>query len=342
MKLLQVIAGIALLAAIFLLSSIYVLDETQQAFITQFGRPVGQPITEPGLKLKVPFIQKVHMFEKRFLEWDGHPNQVTTRDKRFIFIDTYARWRISNPLLFYETVRDEPGAQSRLADVLDGATRNEVANNELVDLVRSIDRQVRIEAADLGLEEIADVDLDLATLQDFNIGRNEISRNILMNASEQLRPWGIDLLDIRFKRINYEETVRRAIFDRMSSERLRIAEELRSRGHGEAAQILGERGRELRTIKSEAFRRVQEITGEADAKAAAIYAAAYNQSPDTQEFYQFMKTLETYEKTLSPNDWLILSTENDFYRYLRSSNPNRAPVPAPAASAGSAATPAAR
>jgi modulator of FtsH protease HflC len=322
-----VIAVGIVVAATVLLSSVYILDETKQSFVTQFGRPVGEPIDQPGLKFKTPFIQKVHFFEKRFLEWDGHPNQVTTRDKRFIFIDTYARWRISNALLFYESVRDELGAQARLNDVLDGATRNEVARHDLVDLVRSVERVAAIDASDLGLEELteqpgqAPLDLDISTLQAFRIGRGEIAENILKSAKPQLENWGIELLDIRFKRINYEDTVRRAIFERMSSERQRIAEELRSRGAGKAAEVLGEREFELRKIESEAFREVQTITGRADAEAAALYASAYNQSPASQAFYRFLKTMETYEETLNEKDTLILSTTGDFYRYLRGASP---------------------
>lgn len=303
-----VVGGILLL--VVLRSTFFIVSVTEQAFLTQFGKPIRKPISEPGLKVKVPFLQKVHYFDRRFLEWDGHPNQVPTRDKRYISIDTYARWRIADPLLFFEKVTNEEGAQTRLDDVLDGATRSAVANHDLVDIVRSVAREDR-EAA------LAEIEEELDVLPRFQIGRNAIAAIIGSNAAPQLITLGIELLDVRFKRLNYEEDVKRKIFERMISERQRIAEKYRSEGEGESAKILGQRERELKTIESEAYRQAQEIQGGGDAEAAAIYADAYNQSPQSSEFYSFTKTLETYTTTLSERDWLVLSTQGDLFRYLR-------------------------
>jgi modulator of FtsH protease HflC len=334
MKQLQIIAGVIVLGLIVLFSSAFILDETKQAFITQFGKPVRGPISEPGMNFKVPFIQKVHVFDKRFLEWDGHPNQIPTRDKRYISIDTYARWRIKDPLIFFQNVTDELGAQTRLDDVLDGATRNAIARHDLVEIVRSRHREETLPDAEMVVIQ----DEEFGRLQDFQFGRDAIAKNVLTNAAVQLDAWGIELLDIRFKRINYEEDVKRKIFERMISERTRIAEKFRSEGQGEAQRIQGQRERELRSIQSQAFREVQEIQGRADAEAAAIYASAYNQNSQAQEFYRFLKTMESYGVTLSGKDMLVLSTKGDFYRYLRSPVPPehqwesryaRPPVPPP-------------
>lgn len=304
--------ALALAAGIILLgSSAFIVGETQQVFITQFGKPLGQPITQPGLHFKVPFLHKARYFDKRFLEWDGHPNQVPTKDKRYISIDTYARWRIQDPLIFFQKVTDENGAQTRLDDILDGATRNAVASHDLVEIVRSRQRTDRP-------ARVGDDKTETDELPNFEVGRNAIVQDILKSAGPQLQAWGIELLDIRFKRLNYEKDVEEKIFERMISERKRIAEKYRSEGEGEAAKIGGEKERELRRIQSEAYKQAQEIQGQADAEVTAIYAAAYNQSPESREFYRFLKTLETYEKVLSEKDWLILSTKSDFYRYLQS------------------------
>ena len=300
--------------AIVLYSSAVVVDETEQVFITQFGKPVGDPIVEPGLRFKVPFLQKVRFFDKRFLEWDGHPNQVPTRDKRYISIDTFARRRIEDPMVFFQKVTDEIGAQTRLDDILDGATRNAIANHDLVEIVRSHKRTDREDTPGTLEGDIID------SLPDFTVGRANIADDILTNAAVQLKTWGIELLDIQFKRIKYEAEVQAKIFERMISERTRIAQKFRSEGEGEASKISGERERQLKTVLSEAYREAEEIKGKADAEAVAVYAAAYDRSAESREFFQFLKTLETYQSSLSSKDTLILSTRTDFYKYLRSAN----------------------
>ena len=302
--LLIVIAGLAM-------SSMFVVSEREQAFITMFGQPKGDPITTPGLHFKMPFVHEVHRYEKRTLEWDGDPNQVTTKDKKFIKIDIYGRWRIADPLLFFQNVRDELGAQTRLDDVLDGASRSVIARNELVDIVRSIKR-------DIQLDPQADTD-EVNTLPNFTTGRSQIVNEILSSSKKQLGELGIELIDVRFKRITYSPEVQQEIFRRMIAERKRIADRFLSEGQGEAARIEGTRQRELKTIESEAYRKVQEINGIADAEATKIYAEAFNQSADAREFYQFQKTLESYATAISAEDTLVLSTDSEFYRYLKSS-----------------------
>ncbi len=297
---------------IVLFSAFYQVRETEQVIITQFGKPVGEPIIEPGIHVKLPFIQTANFFEKRFLEWDGAPNQVPTKDKRFIWVDTYARWRISDPLKFFQRLRDEIGAQSRLDDILDGETRTAIANHNVVEVVRSTNREYIEEEEDTG-----DFNKQLIFTK-IEVGRENITRQILEAAAERTSDLGIELLDLRFKRINYVEEVREKVYDRMITERKRIADKFRSEGQGQASKILGEKERELKSITSDAFRRAQEIIGKADAAATRIYASAYNRSDETREFYQFLKTLETYESTFSENDWLILSSESDFYKYLKS------------------------
>ncbi|MGD8427284.1 MAG: protease modulator HflC [Balneolaceae bacterium] len=300
-----VILGILLLVA---LDGFYIVNETQQVIITQFGNPVGQAVTEPGMKFKIPFIQEAHYFDKRYLEWDGDRNQVPTKDKKFIFVDTYARWQISDPLQFFKRLRDERGAQSRLDDILDGETRNAIASHDLVEVVRSTNRRPQSEAT------ITDVIED--SLADINVGRDSIQVKIQQLANERAEDLGIKILDFRFKRINYVEEVRRTVYDRMISERNRIADKFRSEGQGEAARINGEKEKELKSIQSEAFRRAEEIRGEADAKAAAIYAKAYNQSRQARELYKFTRSMESYKKVFDNKTSVILSTNSDFYKYL--------------------------
>lgn len=305
----SVVLAVVLLIIIF--SAAFIVDETQQVVITQFGRPVGDPITDPGIHFKVPIIQDANFFDKRFLEWDGDANQVPTKDKRFIWVDTYGRWRISDPLLFFQRLRDERGAQGRLDDILDGETRNAIANHNLVEIVRNTNRTPA--AADT-LQ--ADTDQE-ATFPVISVGREKITREILAAASARTKEMGIELLDVRFKRINYVEEVRRKVYERMITERKRIADKFRSEGQGQASKILGDKERELKRIQSEAYRTAQEIKGKADAEATAIYARAYNQSADAREFYRFIKTLETYKTTFSEKDWLILSTDSEFYKFLQ-------------------------
>ena len=283
----------------------YTVSETEQVIITQFGEPVGDPVVAPGLHFKIPFIQRSNFFEKRFLEWDGNPNQVPTRDKRFIWVDTYARWRIVDPLLFFQRLRDERGAQSRLDDILDGETRNAVARHDLIELVRSSNR----DPADVLIES----EEEEAILEQIERGRLEVTRTILDTAAGRTADLGIELLDFRFKRINYVEEVQQDVFARMIAERQRIAEEFRSEGQGESARIHGERERELAQIQSEAYRRAEELRGEADANATRIYAEAYNRDED---FYAFTKSLETYEATMDPETLFILGTDSELLRFL--------------------------
>jgi len=294
------------LVGLFLLgSSVYTVTEFNQAIITQFGEPVGEPVTEPGLHVKIPFIQTANMFEKRFLEWDGSPNQVPTRDRRFIWVDTYARWRITDPLLFFQRLRDERGAQSRLDDILDGETRNAVARHDLIEIVRTSNR-VPIDTTVSPQEEPEE-------LAPIITGREQITREILLAAEGGVSDLGIELLDLQFKRINYVAEVQEDVFARMIAERQRIAEEFRSEGQGESARIQGERERDLAEITSEAFRTAEELRGTADAEATIIYAEAYGRDAS---FYAFTKTLETYEGTMDPNTFFILGTDNELMRFL--------------------------
>jgi len=300
-----VIVGILILVA---LDGLFIVNETQQVIITQFGDPVGQAITEPGIKFKIPFIQKTHYFDKRYLEWDGDRNQIPTKDKKFIFADTYARWQITDPLQFFKRLRDERGAQSRLDDILDGETRNAIASHDLVEVVRSTNRNPKTGAT------ITDVIED--SLADISVGRDSIQTKIQQLANARAEDLGIKVLDFRFKRINYVEDVRKTVYDRMISERNRIADKFKSEGQGEAANINGKKDRELKSIQSEAYKKAEEIRGEADAKAAAVYAKAYNQSPQARELYKFTRTMESYKKTFDDQTSVILSTNSDFFKYL--------------------------
>lgn len=304
------IAILLLLILIAIISATFVINETEQVIITQFGKPVGEAIAEPGIHFKVPIIQDVNRFDKRFLEWDGDANQVPTKDKRFVWVDTYARWRISDPLLFFQRVRDERGAQARLDDILDGETRNAVAKHDLVEIVRNTNRKPVV-----NIDIMEDTD-GSEVFPEIEIGRYKITREILAASSERTKELGVELLDMRFKRINYVEEVQRKIYERMITERKRIADKYRSEGQGEALKIIGNKERDLKKIQSEAYREAQTLVGKADAEATAIYARAYNQNADSREFYRFLKTMETYKTTFSEKDWLILSTKSDFYKFL--------------------------
>ncbi|MEE2791803.1 MAG: protease modulator HflC [Acidobacteriota bacterium] len=298
---------VLLLIGLFVLvNAAYRITEVNQAIITQFGEPVGSPVTEPGLHFKIPFIQTANMFEKRFLEWDGFPNQVPTRDRRFIWVDTYARWRITDPLLFFQRLRDERGAQSRLDDILDGETRNAVARHDLIEIVRSSNR-VPVDTT------ITDEEAEAEELDPITTGRDQITREILEAATSAVAELGIELLDLRFKRINYIADVQQDVFARMIAERQRIAEEFRSEGQGESARIQGERERDLAQIQSEAFRTAEELRGKADAEATTIYAEAYGQDA---AFYAFTKSMETYERTMDPSTYFILGTDSELLRFL--------------------------
>ena len=298
---------VVLLAALVLLGqTAYTVSETEQVIITRLGEPVGDPVVQAGLHFKVPFIERVNVFEKRFLEWDGNPSQVPTKDKRFIWVDTYARWRIVDPLLFFQRLRDERGAQSRLDDILDGETRNAVAQHDLIELVRSTNRNPE----DVPIES----EEESVILDTIDRGRQEITREILTTAAGRVADLGIEILDLRFKRINYVEEVQQDVFARMIAERQRIAQQFRSEGQGEAARINGERERELAQIVSEAYREAEALRGEADAEATRVYAEAYNRDAD---FYAFTKSLETYEATMDPSTVFILGTDSELLRFLR-------------------------
>ena len=308
MKEMKFVIALIVATALFvtLSSALYTVKETEQVVITQFGKPVGSPISKPGLHVKMPFIQTVYAFERRFLEWEGDPNQIPTEDKRFIWVDSYARWRITDPLLFFQRLRDERGAQSRLDDILDGETRNTIAKHELIDLVRSTNRPfvVSADVAELSNPEAA---------EQVTFGREKLAAEVLTNARRRTLDLGIEVLDFRFKRVNYVDEVRKEVFARMISERKRIAERYRSEGEGEAARIAGEKERELRVVESEASRQAQEIRGKADAAAADIYAAAYNRDP---EFYRFLKSMGTLKEGLDAETVLVLSTDTELLRYL--------------------------
>ena len=301
-QLISVVIGLPVL--VLLGSSLYTVSEVDQAIITRFGQPIGAPVTEPGLHIKMPFIDTANMFEKRFLEWDGFPNQVPTRDRRFIFVDTYARWRITDPLLFFQRVRNELGAQARLDDILDGETRNAVASHDLIEIVRTSNRAPVIAGGDQAEPEV---------LEPIATGREQITQEILLAAASAVGEYGIELLDLKFKRINYVPEVQQDVFARMIAERNRVAEEFRSEGQGESARIQGERERDLARIQSEAFRTAEELRGTADAEATAIYAAAYERDA---AFYAFTKSLETYEKTMDPSTVFILGTDSELLRFL--------------------------
>lgn len=307
-----VVLALTVALLVTLASAVYELRESEQAIITQFGRPVGEPVTDPGLHFKLPFVQRVNVFDKRFLEWDGEATQLPTRDKRFIWVDTYARWHITDPLLFFQRLRDERGAQTRLDDILDGETRNAIANHDLLEVVRTSDRTPLV---DESLPET-----EASTLEPIEDGREAIRKEILEASQARTSDLGIEILDVRLKRINYIESVRAEVYDRMISERKRIATRYRSEGDGEASRILGEMERDLKEIQSAAYRQAQEIRGAADAEATAIYAGAYDQSADSRDFYEFLKTLETFEETVDRDTSLLLSTGGDFYRYIQDSD----------------------
>lgn len=307
-----VFIAIILIAAFIGSQALFVVNEQEQVIVTQFGEPQGDAIAEPGLHFKTPFLQKANFFEKRYLEWDGDPNQVPTKDKVFIFVDTYARWQITDPLRYFERLGNERGAQSRLDDILDGETRNAIAAHDLVELIRSTNRKPEQEGV------IADLVTD--SLQTISIGRDAIQEEIQELANERAKDLGIEILDFRFKRINYAEQVRRTVYERMISERNRIADKFRSEGQGEASRINGEKERELQRIQSEAFREAETIRGRADAEAASIYNAAYNKNSSARELYGFLKSMEAYRKTIDSETSLIISTDSEFYKYLNSIN----------------------
>jgi membrane protease subunit HflC len=300
--------------ALGLLGTFYTLEEGQQAVIVQFGRPVGEPVTEAGLHIKLPFVQEVRRFEKRLLIWDGDPNQIPTKGREFIWVDTTARWRIVDAKKFLENVATEAGAQSRLDDIIDSVVRDQVSSSELVELVRSASWAVPEQEV---LEEVA-AEQKEELKKKITRGREEITRTILAEARKIIPQYGIELVDVRIKRLDYVESVREKVYARMISERKRIAAQFRSEGEGRSAEILGAMEKELRQITSTAYRRVQEIRGKGDAEATRIYGDSFGRNP---EFYAFLRTLEMYKEGSNKNSVLILTTDSDFYRYLKQANP---------------------
>ncbi|MEM1158237.1 MAG: protease modulator HflC [Verrucomicrobiota bacterium] len=312
------IVGVILLFVIGIISgALYIIPETKQVIITQFGDPVGDPITDAGLHFKIPFIQEKNMIEKRILEWDGEAREIPTKDKTFIIVDTFARWKIQDAKQYFLRLQNERRAQSRLDDILGSETRNAIARHNLIEVIRTTkDRQPNLEAT----LKTASGSGDFGVLYPITKGRATIENEIYKAAEVKLKDFGIELLDIRFKRINYNESVRQRIYERMISERQQIAEQFRSEGAGEAAKIAGKKERDLLKIESEAYKTVQEVRGKADAEATEIYAKAYNQSRSAVEYYEFVKTLETYEKMISEDSTLILSTDSDLFKFMKNIN----------------------
>jgi len=301
------LAFLALIIFIGLLGSAFIVQEKDQVVITQFGRPVGKAVTEPGIYFKVPFIQVANYFEKRYMEWNGDPNQVPTKDKKFIFVDTYARWQITDPLQFFKRLTNERGAQSRIDDILDGDTRNFIANNNIEEAVRTSNRTPVSSDSEIISDSLAII----------YVGRERIQQEILASANKQTADLGIEILDFRFKRINYVQEVQDQVYERMKSERFRIADKFRSEGQGEASRINGEKERELKSIQSSAFRDAEQIKGKADATAASIYAQAYDQSSQSRNLYSFLKSMETFEKTFDNKTSIFISTDSELYKYLK-------------------------
>jgi modulator of FtsH protease HflC len=303
---------LALLTAFVLPSAFYTVSEIEQVIITQFGKPVGEPVITAGLKFKLPFIQDVNPIDKRILEWDGSPTDMPTKDKLYVSVDMFARWQIMDPLQYFLRLHDERSAQSRLDDILGSETRNAVAKHELIEIIRT--SKDRVPAQDTSLRDANNV---VGALVPIKKGREQVEKEIFLAAAPKVAVFGVELQDIRFKRINYNESVQPKIYDRMISERRQIAEQFRSEGNGEAARINGNRERELQKIQSEAYRRVEEIRGEADAKATQLYAQAYNQSPDAVNFYEFTRTMESYKSIITTNTTLLLSTDSDLFKFLK-------------------------
>ena len=287
----------------------YVVDETQQVVITQFGRPVGEPIKEPGLYFKIPWFQKANYFPKNLQEWDGDPGQVPTLDKTYIYVDTFARWKIVDPLAFFQTVNNVVGALGRLDDIIDPAVRNLITSYPLIDTVRSSNRE--LDTFEMGVDKVAET----SPLGEVKMGRAKITRGILEQAQPKLAEFGIELVDVKIKRLNYVEEVQQSVFGRMIAERKQIAEKFRSEGQGEARKIEGDRERDLKQITSEAYRQAQEIKGKADAEATQIYAQAFGKDPD---FYSFVQSLDIYKESLGKDSSIILSTDSDFLKYFKS------------------------
>lgn len=307
---LRLIFFLLFVTVVLLSQAAFVVDEKEQVVVTEWGKPIDSAIATPGIHFKTPFIQTAHYFDKRFLEWNGAATEMPTRDKRFLMVDMYARWRITDPLKFYQRVQNEAGAQSRLDDIIDGETRSAVAQHEVLEIVRSTNREVQVDPA-LAEEE-------QTRLEPIKSGRVAIMADILRGSQERAKDLGVEILDVRFMRINYNEDVQKSVYQRMIAERNRIAERFVSEGEGESARIRGEKERRLKEIESEAYRKSQEIVGRADAEATAIYAEAYNSD---KEFYAFLKSMEAYPGTLDNSTTLVLSSEGDFLKYLDGPDP---------------------
>lgn len=318
-RVLQIASLFVAIVVLFILSgSIYTVSEVQQVIITQFGKPVGEPVTTAGLKLKLPIIQDVNPIDRRVLEWDGNPSDMPTKDKLYISVDLFARWRITDPLQYFLRLRDERSAQSRLDDILGSETRNAVAKHELIEIIRTTKDRVPLRD---DFQTEAQQDPSVGALVPIKKGRRLVEAEIFKAAAEKVRVFGIELLDIRFKRINYNESVRPKIYDRMISERRQIAERFLSEGNGEAARIRGNRERDLNKIQSEAYREVEEIRGLADAKATEIYASAYNKSSEAIAFYEFTRTMQSYNTIIAQDTTIVLSTESDLFKFLKGMTP---------------------
>jgi len=306
----NILVGLAALVLLIVLAdSLYIVSETNQVIVTQFGEPIGGAINKAGVHLKMPFIQKANYFEKRWLEWEGDSNQIPTKDKKYIWVETYCRWRISDPLVFFQRVQDERGAHSRLDDIVDGETRNAVANYDLIEIVRSSNRVFERSEESVAKDESE-------VIAKIELGRDKIAKIILEKADKITPEFGVEIKDVQIKRVNYVDEVQKKVFERMIAERQRIASKYRSEGDGKSAEIRGQKEKELKRIQSEAYRKAQEIMGKADAEATRIYATAYNLDP---ELYQFLKTLESYRTSLAKDTWLLLSTDSEFLKFLKSS-----------------------
>jgi membrane protease subunit HflC len=309
MKLKGVWIILLIAATVMLYDSAFTVSETEQVVITQFGRIVGDSIRDPGLKFKLPFIQKTHIFNKNILEWDGEPGQIPTLDKTFIWVDAFARWRIVDPVKFFQTVNNRLNAVSRLNDIIDPAVRNFITSHKLIDAVRKSNRE--LDTAEVGLE---DLEKKPQSHYGITIGREKITQGILEQAQPKVDQFGIELVDVKIKGINYVEEVRKSVYDRMIAERKQIAEKFRSEGKGEAQKVLGQKDKELQQITSEAYRIAQELKGKADAEATQIYAAAYGLDP---EFYSFLQTLEVYSDSLDKSSSVLLSTDSELMKYFK-------------------------
>jgi len=306
----RIIAAVAVVVALAVISgTIYIVSEINQAVITQFGKPIKKPVTQAGLHVKVPLIQQANFFDKRLLDWDGDPNQIPTRDKKYIWVDTTARWRIEDALKFMQSVGSERGAHARLDDIINSATRDVITNHLLVETIRDTNRILDAQVVDEGSVAIAE-----EALERISKGRHDLEKEILTRARELVPQYGIELVDVRIKRVNYVKEVRQKVYDRMIAERKRAAEQYRSEGRGKSAEILGQTEKELKQITSEAYRTAQGIRGRADAESISIYAESYNKDAD---FYSFIKTLETYKNTVDPSTTVVLTTDGDYYKYLK-------------------------